>query len=76
MPLFFTHECLNILMNVLFTVIKSESAIKLIEQCNQRSHNGNLSMLSIAFFQTQNFWPFEFSTSLEIVYKFYFATDD
>lgn len=47
MPLFFFHECLNILMNMLFTVIKSESAIKLIEQCNQDSHNSNLSLLSI-----------------------------
>lgn len=63
-------------MNVLFTVVKSESAIKLIEQCNQGSHNGNLFMLSIALFQIQVFWPFEFSASLEIVYKFYFTTDD
>lgn len=47
-------------MNVLFNIIKSESAIKLIEQYNQRSHNGHLFMLSIALFQIQVYWPFEF----------------
>lgn len=45
--LLFIHECLNILMNMLFTVIKSESPVKLIEQYNQESHNSNSSLLSI-----------------------------
>lgn len=50
MPLLFIHECLNILMNMLFTAIESESAIKLIEQCKQGSHNSNLSLFSITEF--------------------------
>lgn len=69
MPLLFIHECLNIFMNMLFTVIKSESAIKLIEQCNQEFHNSNLSLLSIPEFQIQDSWPFESSATLLMLHK-------
>lgn len=70
MPLLFIHECLNILMNMLFTVIKSESAIKLIEQCNQESLNSNLSLLRITEFSTQDSWPFESFAGLQILHKY------
>ena len=76
MPLLFIHECLNILMNMLFTVIKSETAIKLIEQCNQESLNSNLSLLRNIEFSTQDSWPFEFFAGLQILHKYSLAANN
>lgn len=76
MPLLVIHECLNILMNMLFTVIKSESAIKLIEQCNQESHNSNLSLLSILSSKHRIPGHLNSLQSVDVAYKYPLAAND